>query len=212
MAKLIAISGAQGCGKSTTMNVLRDVFELNIDVFSAPRHTQKEMGYESLAEVLALPSDKIKEFQIEILKTKLKRDIANEIQTSKFVIVERCFADIYAFAFQWAIQSVDPKFILWVEEEYKPLCVKYQKQIDYFTFQLAPLKSFEVDPRRADEDSRFLIHERISGFLFDTKQEGKVNFALLGALCSSLDARTNVINEILDFYYENNKNHKVIVN
>lgn len=201
--KIVSISGAQGSGKSTTIDTLHETHGYTVDSFSTPRYVQAKLGYKTLAEVLAQPISKIKHYQLHILEAKLDRDLNNKkIEgAGGAVIVERNFADIYTFALQWAIQSNDEDFINWVNEEYLPTCVSYQKEVDYFSILLKPLKTFQVDPRRADEDSRFIIHERMFKTIaedMEVRDEHRMsNWKMIGF--ESLDERVKNIHQDIQF-------------
>lgn len=161
--KIISVSGAQGAGKSTTIECLATRHHYVTDAFSTPRYVQHQLGYKTLSEVLASPIEDIKKYQLAILEAKYIRETKNIITPTDcgVIIVERNFIDIFAFALQWALDSRNDEFVEWVNEDFYVKCIAYQKAVNYVSILLAPLATFEPDVRRASEDSRFIIHDRM---------------------------------------------------
>lgn len=164
---IFGITGSQGCGKTTVLNDLKSA-GYNVDIFSTPRDVQARLGYASLAEVLDQSFDKIKQFQEAILETKYKRDSAlAEKHKDGVAFVERTFADIFAYATTWATQlpKKSEEFTEWVNTEYFNKCKAAQLELQYSTIILSPLETFEVDLRRANEETRFIVDLQMRTFL-----------------------------------------------
>lgn len=103
MSKIIGITGPQGCGKSTTMNLIGEVFpndQIYIDDFKVSRWVQQDMGFETLAEATSTYS-RMLEFQHNVLHKKIESLSQFKHLTSTFVLTERTFADIYAYTDLW---------------------------------------------------------------------------------------------------------------
>lgn len=168
---IVAISGTQGCGKTTTINQMIEL-RYKADNFSTARYVQDLFKVSSLNEILSKPYEVIKSFQQAILEVKFERD-SYHAQSSDYFVVERCFADIYAYASTWAEKDLGKSeedqalYKAWVNSEYRNACFNNQDAIDYEVIMLGPLQSFEADPKRASEDDRFIVHDKIRNFLVE---------------------------------------------
>ncbi len=168
---IVAISGTQGCGKTTTINQMIEL-RYKADNFSTARYVQDLFKVSSLNEILSKPYEVIKSFQQAILEVKFERD-SYHAQSSDYFVVERCFADIFAYASMWYIEDLGKPeedrilYQSWVNSDFKEACFSHQREIGYEVIMLGPLPTFEADPKRAAENSRFRVHELIGDFLVE---------------------------------------------
>ena len=167
MDKIIGLTGAHGSGKTTTLSEL-ERRGYTVDPFKVSRTVQQKRGWSDLSQALT-SFEEMYQFQIDILETKYAHDLKlkNEGHGS-FVLVERTFLDIYAYASYWTwefhsfnSQIVSPfadridfetatKFLMWFRNK----CEQAQIEI-YAGVCLLPRMShiqFAEDPNRASKE------------------------------------------------------------
>jgi predicted ATPase len=106
MAKLIGLSGPQGGGKTTLLNGLKDK-GIVIDDFKVSREVQKQLGWESLSQVMKSP-ETMMQFQAKVRDVKYVRELENIERTdADIILTERTFADIASYTQLWAWELVD---------------------------------------------------------------------------------------------------------
>ena len=170
MAHLIGISGAQGGGKTTLLNGLRDKGYL-IDDFKVSRAVQAELGWTTLENATKDPKTMV-EFQEAIFAQKLSHDLyADPDEPDGVMLVERTFADIYAYASHWAWElHYAGQWLLsdcsyWLQD-YRARCIKAQRDT-YSGVLLLPLMNgipLDNDPHRAKRNSAEQVFETIERF------------------------------------------------
>jgi predicted ATPase len=168
MIKIVGFSGAQGAGKSTLLNALRDDFV--VDDFKVSRAVQKEQG--CTLEDAVQSWDKMVVFQTSILYQKYLHDSELLKQPGdSIILVERTFADIYAYTALWckrlvAKSLVEPEVAESFLTGYLVACRKYQDKL-YSLLFVIPLMDHiprEVDAHRADYASAMEVYNTISTF------------------------------------------------
>ena len=95
MVKIFAVTGPASSGKSTLLNALQEK-GLMVNSFKVSRSIQSILGYVNLADALETPESMI-EFQETVLEVKYQNDMKLLNGTEDLVLVERSFADIYAY-------------------------------------------------------------------------------------------------------------------
>ena len=174
MAKVIAISGAQGAGKSTLLEELKSR-GFYIDSFKVSRSVQESLGFTSLNDATATLPIGVG-FQEKIFEAKLKHDKQLNELPYDVVLVERSFADIYAYSLQWVkkhstFDKTQSNATLW-SFRFKQQCLAAQK-LCYNGCILLPYMDHMVwqeDVRRADKNSVDSVYNEIIKF---TESSGK---------------------------------------
>ena len=165
---VVGLSGAQGGGKSTLLEGLKQA-GWTVDDFKVSRAVQAQLGWVSLQQVLESPRT-MQTFQDEVLKQKLERDQKLRCD-SGLVLTERTFADICAYTTYWTWELVDArKWTLsegagWLHD-YTRRCVEAQKRC-YDAVLMLPYMSHVVwngDPNRASFASVNTIWENLERF------------------------------------------------
>jgi nicotinamide riboside kinase len=170
MTKLVGISGAQGGGKTTLINGLKERGWAT-DPFKVSRAVQAELGWESLERVMD-DVETMKRFQEEVLRQKLLRDFnMGRLEGDGIVLTERTFADIAAYTTHWCWEHVDRQnwsfneAVGWLTP-YLERCAAAQLDC-YDAVVLLPYMSsvkWEADPNRAGVGFRDSIYEDIEKF------------------------------------------------
>ena len=93
--KVVGISGAQGGGKTTLLDQMK-VLGYQVDDFKVARSVQEELGWASLNHVTT-SIDVMIDFQTRILEAKALNDRQLKEKGNGVILVERTFADIYAY-------------------------------------------------------------------------------------------------------------------
>lgn len=170
MAQVVGLSGAQGGGKSTLLEGLKQR-GWQVDDFKVSRYVQAQLGWPHLNRVME-SAETMQHFQEEVLTCKLKRD--RELRwgrPSGVVLTERTFADIQAYTTYWSWELVDAR--KWTLREasawlhsYTQRCIEAQKQC-YDAVLMLPYMSHMVwngDPNRASFSSVNIIWENLESF------------------------------------------------
>lgn len=168
MAKVVALSGAQGGGKSTLLNGLRDLGWI-VDDFRVSRAVQAQLGWEKLDRVMD-DIETMKVFQEEIFTQKYQRDHALAAEPEKVILTERSFADIAAYTSFWCWEHVDRRN--WSLDEAMKWLTPYlarcrEAQRIYAGILLLPYMQHVVwqnDPNRAKPESVSLIYQDVVQF------------------------------------------------
>src|SRR5690349_4606584 len=106
MAKLIGLSGPQGGGKTTLLDGLKEK-GIVVDDFKVSRQVQKELGWDSLENVLKNPETMMK-FQAKVRDVKYVRELENKERTdADIILTERTFADIASYTQLWCWELVE---------------------------------------------------------------------------------------------------------
>lgn len=178
MSKIIGISGAQGAGKSTLLNALAmsaDRTRLIVDDFKVSRAVQARLGWTALDRVMDEPYSMMA-FQHEVLRQKLLHDSELVKADADFILTERTFADIRAYATLWTLKFLDSgklperdgcEFL----DEFTERCHDAHDQIYHSTI-LLPLMDhivFENDPNRAKEADAEIVYNTVQRFVSDKK-------------------------------------------
>lgn len=158
MAKLYAISGPQGSGKSTVMAQLDGIDAIYLDPLKVSREVQRRLGLSSLDAVNSGTFEQMLQFQNMVLEVKDDSLALFKRMAVSAVISERSFIDIAAY------------FLLWVHlhhpdapEDAVMDYVKRALKLQLFHFDgiiYVPAIDgieFEHDPQRASESSRQLF-------------------------------------------------------
>jgi len=173
MVKMIAFSGPQNSGKTTLLNALKEETGLTVDDFKVSRAVQAKMGHDRLSDAVKT-FEYVRDFQIEIAKTKLLHDTYVKLNSHFLVepdaiLTERSFADIAAYAEHWVTSINTTEARKWLDH-YISSCKTSQQIYDgiVFTPSHKDIK-FENDPNRANEESQKKMESLI---LFQCKQFG----------------------------------------
>ena len=171
---MIAFSGPQNSGKTTLLNALKEETRLTVDDFKVSRAVQAKMGHDRLSDAVKT-FEYVRDFQVEIAKTKLSHDTSVKCNSRFFVepniiltiLTERSFADIAAYAQHWVTAVNTPEARKWLDD-YIAVCKTSQQIYDgiVFTPSHKDIK-FENDPNRANEESQKQMESLI---LFQCKQ------------------------------------------
>lgn len=210
MAKIIAISGTHGSGKSTLISSLASVkyqipqtlgagiqqLSIYIDDFKVSRSVQADFGVTLAEAEKDLPT--LKRFQEEIIKRKYEHDSELKHRPEDVVIVERSGIDILVYCALWfqknLICGIDN--YKWFNT-YKLQVFNLQKIYDGVVFVPAhPGIPFIAEENRAPEDNRELFETTFSNILIGTMLENDMlqPFTVIKAL--DLDKR---VEHVLSF-------------
>lgn len=169
MTKLIALSGAQGGGKSTLLLALRDR-GWSLDEFRVSRAVQAQLGWDSLDRVMD-SVDTMISFQEEVFKQKYEHDLMlSQLDINDTILTERSFADIAAYTTFWCWEHVDRRN--WAFGEASIWLTQYLKkcrdaQAIYSGILLLPYMNhivWQSDPNRAKPASVAIIYEDVRSF------------------------------------------------
>jgi predicted ATPase len=175
VAKVVAISGAQGAGKSTILKGLM-AQGWHVDNFRVSRAVQAQLGWASLDNVTS-SWDTMVQFQEEVLLQKRSQDLRlrfgfdGEPGTPSIVLTERSFADIIAYTTYWTWELVDQQKQTFKEaaawlSRYHQLCVRAQTDC-YEGLILLPYMDavpWEDDPHRASRGTVNNIYGLVTDF------------------------------------------------
>ena len=157
MAKLIGLSGPQGGGKSTLLEGLAKK-GIVVDDFKVSRQVQKELGWETLANVLESPKTMM-QFQAKVRDVKYVRELENKARTdADIILTERTFADIATYTQLWSWELADSgkwnkydamEFLI----DYVDTCRENQKVYSgNILLPSMPHVKWQADPHRATEN------------------------------------------------------------
>jgi hypothetical protein len=146
-----------------------------VDDFRVSRAVQAQLGWQTLDTVMS-SAETMVTFQEEVFKQKLERERYLKGVTEKWaphtILTERSFADISAYASNWAWQLVDdskwtlPEAAQWTYR-YRVKCLDAQAEC-YDGVVLIPLMDeipWEDDPNRASRTTVNAIFEDIERFV-----------------------------------------------
>lgn len=196
MAKIIGFSGAQGSGKTTTLNAL-SALGYKVDDFKVSRAVQEKMGYNALQDATN-NFNKMVEFQNEILTQKMAREEHLKLQDG-IILTDRTFADISTYAMIWAEDLemkgfVDKKtcqdFIFNFVEE----CSDYQQIYSgVVNFPYMDHIKWEQDKNRASMDKIESFEKHIHRFF----KQYQGNVSLFEITTKSIEDRATQVEEFL---------------
>ena len=167
MSYLVSVSGAAGTGKSTLLSNLK----YPVDSFRVARYVLQDMGMD-LYEIVKHWKTTI-HFQEAILDYKVRNDSHLKSHEDKWIFVERCPADFYAFACTWQQNFNEPEYNRWLEE-YKKRCLQAMKIYDVAII-LEPGHFAHVDDGvRAKADTQEVTNKALNECL--SRHWGNVNF------------------------------------
>lgn len=157
MAKLIGLSGPQGGGKSTLLEGLAKK-GIVVDDFKVSRQVQKELGWETLANVLENPKTMM-QFQVKVRDVKYVRELENKARTdADIILTERTFADIATYTQLWSWELADSgkwnkydamEFLV----DYVDMCRENQSVYSgNILLPSMPHVQWQADPHRATEN------------------------------------------------------------
>jgi hypothetical protein len=167
MIKLIGVSGAHGCGKTSVLDELKRQQhpEIFIDDFKVSRTVLAELGM-TLEEVTA-SAELTKAYQKKVLDRKIQRD-GSELPGAaygaqvKSIFVDRTVADIYAYTRLWCEKNN-------IEQEwfnsFEQICIGTIRLYDKVL--LIPIGKFAFvdDGIRAKEETQATIASYIEEFV-----------------------------------------------
>ena len=169
MAKLIGLSGPQGGGKTTLLNGLKEK-GICVDDFKVSREVQKQLGWESLLNVMKDPATMM-QFQVKVRDVKYVRELENKARTDcEFILTERTFADISSYTQLWCWELVDQQ--KWEISEaieflvgFTELC-RSNQQVYAGNLMLPsmPHVAWQADPHRAEKKHIEFFNEQIERF------------------------------------------------
>lgn len=159
---ILGISGSHGTGKSTITNALKEWIQ--VDESQLSRSAQKALGWDKLS-IAGESIENMWALQDAIFEAMIQRDWRLNLMP-EFVATERTPADLWAYTVMWCKRlGIDHK----VDEraqEYFRKCKTASKLYDAFIIvPICTAIPFEVDPNRADLQSREEVSELIQDFL-----------------------------------------------
>jgi hypothetical protein len=174
VTRVFAVSGAQCTGKSTLLDSLSKVY--HVDDLKVARWAISEIGkplYEINQDV-----DLTIHFQEKILAKKIENDSKLRELTDTTVFVERCFADIYAYAETWSAhfkhQRQKDKYDKWLKTFHQQ-CLSWMSLYDGVIFIPSGKFDHVDDGVRAKADTQDEISNSIRSMI--TRHWGLANFA-----------------------------------
>lgn len=146
MVKIFAVTGPASSGKSTLLNALSDK-GIPVNSFKVARSIQSILGYSNLQDALDTPESMI-EFQETILEVKYQNDMKLLNGAETVVLVERSFADIYAYAHINAFNLVARDLMDYDDAddflfEYRNKCDAYQEALYTGVIAIPPMQEIE---------------------------------------------------------------------
>lgn len=162
--KIIAVTGAQGSGKSTLIEALRP--HVPVDDFKVSRAVQARLGLKTLSSVMD-SWDLMTKFQYAVLEEKSSSLLELLASPGDVTITERSSLDMLAYSRLWVLRHIQRGSVsvydaqTWFNE-YREACITHTHM--YAAFILLPLMEhvvFENDPQRADEESATFVFRRI---------------------------------------------------
>lgn len=162
MSLLVSVSGAQSTGKTTLLESIHSELGHYVDDFKVARAVLSQFD-EGLYDIL---KDEVKtiEFQEAILAQKVENDLKLKSRDDAFVFVERCPADIYAFAYTWRNHFKTPSFFSWLND-YQDRCFQAMKIYDISILIHPGAFEHSDDGIRAKADTQYEVDTALSGFL-----------------------------------------------
>jgi predicted ATPase len=166
--RIVGVSGAQGCGKSSLLEELK-ARGYQVDDFKVSRTVQKQLGWEKLDTVMD-NWETMKQFQEAVLKAKYEHDLGlKKLSRPGTILTERTFFDISAYTVLWVEKFIyrgDISVTLASEWflDYLKRANAYQLDI-YDVVINVPLMSHipvENDPRRAARVDAEVIEKLIT--------------------------------------------------
>ena len=177
MARVVAVSGAQGGGKSTLLTKLRDR-GWKVDDFKVSRAVQHQLGWKSLSQVMESTTTMM-QFQNEVFRQKLQRDTLLQQSATDIILTERSFADIAAYTTYWCWEHVDRMNWAFFDASkwltpFLKQCHAAQTQIYSGVIILPFMKEvkWQDDPNRASLQSVETIAEDVSRFVDVNEMSG----------------------------------------
>lgn len=172
MSLLVSVSGAQSTGKTTLLEGVNSTLQFPVDEFKVARAVLEEFG-EGLYDILKSEAKTIK-FQEEILKQKTEHDGKLKGELDEFIFVERCPADLFAFAYTWREHFKKPSYLSWLNH-YRVKCEQAMKIYDISILIHPGAFSHSDDGVRAKADTQQEVDTALSGFL--ARHWMDINFA-----------------------------------
>lgn len=175
MARLVAVSGAQGAGKTTVLTMMKARGWV-VDDFKASRQVQADLGMSSLQDVMSSVPTMLK-FQNAVLEVKKQREEYLASLAGDIILTERSFADIAAYTTHWCWQHVDDKnwdFFTasrWLTPYIAECAEAQQVYSGVILVPMMPVIKWEDDPQRADRWSVDSIFEDITSFVQRTQPD-----------------------------------------
>lgn len=175
--KVVGLSGAQGGGKSSLLQKLKERGWI-VDDFRVSRAVQAQLGWETLERVMDSPETMML-FQNEVLDQKYRNDamlaakeVTGAAPKEQIILTERTFADIYAYTALWAWRFVDSERLSFPDAvafmtQYTHRCAQAHKEI-YSATLVLPLMDhiiWENDPNRAAHKDAGTVFEDVERFL-----------------------------------------------
>jgi predicted ATPase len=160
---LIAVSGAQGVGKTTLLNEIA-MLDYTVDPFKVSRTVQKEMGFATLKEAVS-SFERVKNLHENIIQRKFDHDVKLVHKCKHDVVfVERSFYDILTYAEVYALQFHEIKSTVeeWLDG-FRHACLNFQKQVYSGLILIEPNAKlvFEHDHERGEEEMQRLVDSRL---------------------------------------------------
>jgi hypothetical protein len=168
---IIGVSGPQGSGKSTLLAALQDKGWL-VDPYKASRQVQAEMEVLNLLDAINTPQGMML-FQERVLEQKIKnlKLMKEQVSHGEYLLTERTFADISAYAMLWAFDLVDQRkwalsSALTFTSKFGQRCADAQNEWFDVVFHLPRMPHIieENDPHRAPAKMVDFIDEQLLAF------------------------------------------------
>lgn len=147
---LIAISGSQGCGKTTTINELKKLGCYKTIDRKVSRSVQQEWGM-TLAEINK-DIDLTLKFQEEVLNRKVADERA-AIESPDVWITERSYADYFTYSL--IVLGKEPSLSDWIDQ-YFIRCMRLQQTYFKVFYLTAGHFAVETDPNRAASNQHYV--------------------------------------------------------
>lgn len=163
---IVALSGTQGTGKSTIL-ALAESLGYRVNRTAVSRTVQARLGWErlSLAEESFKNAQQLQEMILEVM---YDRDESIR-RTGEVTLVERSYADVWAYAWLWAVRAGIPvkecaerDWLYEYQKKCRALIADYRKIVIVPEVDAIP---FVADPNRADAASRTSVDASIRNFV-----------------------------------------------
>jgi len=201
---IIGICGTHGTGKSTVLQAAKNA-GFSVDETQLSRKAQKILGWDKLSKAEE-SADNMWMLQDTILQLMYDRDQAI-IEKGVLTVVERTPADVWAYTSLWCYRhGIDSAFVQDRRTAmYKGMCRDLASRYTKFVVvpQCEQIK-FEIDPHRADLESRNFVENEINSFL----SSGNLPMCTINS--TSMEMRSSEIQSIIAICNAEMKSKKVI--
>lgn len=191
---IIGISGAQGQGKTTLINTVKNNQSIETRNLQTAREVLKEWDY-TLTEINSYLPLKIK-FQEELYNRHYNALRQLHLESPSVFLVERTFADIFSYA----LLSIGPfnQYSDWLNE-YAEKCEQAQNSLFNYVIFLSGRGYIPEDDgvRSVNQHFSDMADYLIKKYTFDFTKNGNGNGNCLELNEPDLNERVNILNNII---------------